>query len=361
MDDGQVYAGVGREIRSIREAAGLQIRDVAQALRIAGFYLEAIEAGRYAELPSPVYVHGFVRSYAGYLQLDCDEMVRRVQLELAPTVITEPLHFPNAPQDQPRPSRTLLLLALALALAVFGFWYLKLDEELMQAPRSDTAPPLQEQRAAESGDEAPPASDVTVTPAETPASMPEPAPEAESEAPQIPSVEELVGKNPPAGEAGNATVEAPVVDKPASPEAAAMLAENVGPVEITTPATVNSIDLGEGRLSGAPAVLSPSLMEPAPSSPPEALAKAPVVLRASSDTWMQVSRANGEVLKSWVMRAGEQYVPPQDETGLKVMVGNAGALTVYVNGAALPVLGRKGEVIRVLPLDIADLKAKFGG
>lgn len=358
VDDGWVYTGVGRDIRSVREAAGLQIRDVAQALRISGAFIEAIEAGRYGELPSPVYVNGFVRSYAGYLQLDCDEMVRRVQLELAPAIITEPLQFPNAPQDQPRPSRTLLLLGLALALAVFGFWYLNV--QFMQARQPDATAPRQEGDLAVSGNEAPPASEISAAPVET---APAPLPESEpiAEAPQIPPLEELVSENPAAGEAGSKTMDSPVVNEAAPQEAEAMLAEDVGPVEITSTATLPSIDLRAAQSDGAPPAPVPQVAEPAPSVLPEALAKAPVVLLASSDTWMQVSRANGEVLKSWVMRAGEQYVPPQDEAGLKVMVGNAGALTVYVDGAALRELGRKGEVIRALPLDGAALKAKFGG
>jgi len=66
-------------------------------------------------------------------------------------------------------------------------------------------------------------------------------------------------------------------------------------------------------------------------------------------------------MRSWVMRAGEQFIPPADQTGLKVMVGNAGALTVFVDGAALRPLGKTGAVIRNVPLDAAGLNAKFGG
>ena len=95
-------------------------------MRIGAYHLEALEAGRYTDLPEAVYVHGFVRSYAGYLKLDPDEMVRRVRLELLPRILPDELHFPAALQDSPKPSRNLLLLALILAVGVIGFWYLNM-------------------------------------------------------------------------------------------------------------------------------------------------------------------------------------------------------------------------------------------
>lgn len=368
VDDGHDYTGVGRDIRLAREATGQHIADVAQALRIAAHYLEAIEGGRFGDLPSAVYSLGFVRSFAGYLRLDADEMVRRVRLELEPVVIvTEPQYAPLAPQDQPRPTRTLLLFALVLAMLVFGLWYLNMDKDVETGQELDpvsgsaemqAGPPVAPEAGA-SKDGATAASVET-----SPPLLSEPPPEAESEAPQIPPIEELVGQDPAADPSWSGTGNEDMQDLAAPDGSAAMLAEEVGPVEITSGTAIPFAELIDGLSDGAPPTLPPSppLVEPAPEPavPDQALSKAPVVLRASSDIWMRVSRANGEVLKSWVMRAGEQYVPPQGEAGLKVMIGNAAALTVYVEGAAMPVLGAKGEVIRALSLDIADLKAKYG-
>ena len=76
---------------------------------------------------------------------------------------------------------------------------------------------------------------------------------------------------------------------------------------------------------------------------------------------MQISQPDGAVLKSWVMRAGEQYVPPAGQTGLTAMIGNAGALKIIIDGAEMPPLGAKGAVVRAVPLDAANLKSRFGG
>lgn len=377
-EDGRELKGVGRDLRGAREAAGKQLKEVTKALHINALFLEAIEAGRYTDLPETVYVYGFVRTYADYLQLDADEMVRRVRLELTPEIIPDELHFPAAPQDAPRPSRNLLLLAMLLGAVVIGFWYLNLGFETAPAP--DVASPPSELQAnqpapapgsgSESGAvEAPPPG---IPPAATPPQAADIAPEPElaSESPLIPPVEELVSRNSPAATTQTETNTNAIPDQAVLNGNDAILAEEILTPEITTSLSVPPVtltDMSEGIIVLGP---SPPLQaEPAPRSAsesaapvqPEQLANGPVVFRASADTWMQVSYANGAVMKSWVMRSGEQFVPPADQPGLKVMIGNAGALNVYVDGAILPPLGAKGVVIRDVPLDAAGLKARFGG
>lgn len=63
-------AGIGDALRSTRERRGLSIAEVAQDTRISPRFLEALEAEQFDELPAPVYVRGFIRSYAAYLKLE---------------------------------------------------------------------------------------------------------------------------------------------------------------------------------------------------------------------------------------------------------------------------------------------------
>ncbi len=353
------YTGVGRHLRAAREAVGQQIADAARALRIGGYHLEALEAGRFADLPEAVYVHGFVRSYADYLKLDPDEMVRRVRLEMLPTIIPDILHFPAAPTDSPTPSRNLLLLALLLVVLVIGFWYLNYNFE----PKPEQDGVLPEQTVQPAMPE--PTSELATAPESAPEIAT--APEMVSESPEIPPVDELVDQNPPATTVTPMepqTAPVPAEAQEAQETTDAILAENIGTPEISPDATprLDTPDIPDENVILAPSPPLKSETPPektAPPEQPEALVNAPVVLRASSDTWMQVSNANGGVLKSWVMRAGEQYVPPVDQAGLKVMVGNAGALGIFVDGVELPPLGAQGAVVRDLPLDAAGLKARL--
>jgi hypothetical protein len=59
----------GRYLAARRQAAGLALRDVASRTKISPMQLQQIEEERYALLPAPVYLRGFVVAYARALGL----------------------------------------------------------------------------------------------------------------------------------------------------------------------------------------------------------------------------------------------------------------------------------------------------
>jgi cytoskeletal protein RodZ len=61
---------IGSTLRNARVQRGLTIDQVAQDTRISARFLEALEAEMFDQLPAPVYVRGFLRSYANYLRVD---------------------------------------------------------------------------------------------------------------------------------------------------------------------------------------------------------------------------------------------------------------------------------------------------
>ena len=63
----EVREGIAQLLKQTRERYGQSLRDVSANLRIRLAYLQAIENGRFRELPGPTYAVGFVRSYAEYL------------------------------------------------------------------------------------------------------------------------------------------------------------------------------------------------------------------------------------------------------------------------------------------------------
>lgn len=71
-------AGIGDALRSTRERRGLSIDQVAQDTRISPRFLEALEAEQFEELPAPVYVRGFIRSYANYLKIEPQPLLDRL-------------------------------------------------------------------------------------------------------------------------------------------------------------------------------------------------------------------------------------------------------------------------------------------
>ncbi len=80
-----------------------------------------------------------------------------------------------------------------------------------------------------------------------------------------------------------------------------------------------------------------------------------LVIRADTMSWVQVRGPNNEALFTRLMAPGETYSVPNRD-GLTLATGNAGGVSVLLDGTALPRLGETGEVKRGLPLDPAALK-----
>jgi cytoskeletal protein RodZ len=71
-------AALGEEFRSAREARGLTVAEVAERLHIRSFYLAAIEDEDWTAIGAPVYVRGFMRTYARFLGIDAESAVARL-------------------------------------------------------------------------------------------------------------------------------------------------------------------------------------------------------------------------------------------------------------------------------------------
>ncbi|USG60698.1 DUF4115 domain-containing protein [Sneathiella marina] len=77
-----------------------------------------------------------------------------------------------------------------------------------------------------------------------------------------------------------------------------------------------------------------------------------VVLRARSETWIEVKPANGAPYLSRVLKPGDVYMAP-DVPNLKMTTGNAGGLEIRVDGNEIASLGGNGTILRDIPL-VAD-------
>src|ERR1700733_9064916 len=68
-------ASLGERLRVAREARGLSLSEVSEQIRIRTVYLAAIEEENWSAIGAPVYVRGFLRTYARFLGLDPEEIV----------------------------------------------------------------------------------------------------------------------------------------------------------------------------------------------------------------------------------------------------------------------------------------------
>jgi len=116
----------GKRLAEARQAQNLSAADVARQLKLSVWQVEALEAGRYQQLPGPIFVRGFIRNYARLVKLDPEELLRAAGDSLPQSVPqreTPPsagIPFPTA--RAPRwPKYAAAAVVIFGALAVYEF------------------------------------------------------------------------------------------------------------------------------------------------------------------------------------------------------------------------------------------------
>jgi len=302
--------GVGALLREVREKSGRDLATAANTLRIRQPYLEAIEDGRFRDLPGATYAIGFVRGYADYLGLDGNEIVRRFKQENADLARTGQLVFPAAVSENSIPTSTLLALAVVAAGITYGAWHWyqgRQDSAVEPIPEVPDRMTSQLHQPDNSGNEiTPPAATAPDQPGSTAMTIqPAPAAPAVALAPAAP------------------------VAAPAPPESAAPIQKAEAPAPVPAKVKDKPLDLPVAEIGGE---------------------KGRVLLRADEDCWIKIRDASGVVVASRLMHKGDTFAP-HTRAGLSMTVGNAGALTVLVDGKPTSSLGGLGMVRHDVPLD----------
>jgi cytoskeletal protein RodZ len=76
-------ATVGEQLKAAREAQRLTVTQVADMTKIRSDHIRAIDSGNYDVFSAPVYIRGFVRTYATALKLDTNVVLAQLNAELA--------------------------------------------------------------------------------------------------------------------------------------------------------------------------------------------------------------------------------------------------------------------------------------
>lgn len=78
-------ASVAEQLQQGRESQHLTIAQVGEITKIRSDHLRALEVGDFEVFSAPVYIRGFVRSYATLLKLDVPKVMAQLDAELAQT------------------------------------------------------------------------------------------------------------------------------------------------------------------------------------------------------------------------------------------------------------------------------------
>src|SRR5918998_2595065 len=83
-EGGDPHPRIGAALREERERQGLTLEDLEARTKIRTRYLRALENEDWDILPGPTYVRGFLRTYAGTLGLDAEDLVDDYREEFEP-------------------------------------------------------------------------------------------------------------------------------------------------------------------------------------------------------------------------------------------------------------------------------------
>jgi cytoskeletal protein RodZ len=159
-------ATVAEQLRTAREAQKLTVHQIADITKIRTDHLRALEDGNFDLFVAPVYIRGFVRTYAGLLKLNVPQVMSALEGELSRTEkFSEPPRFSAPPRGvldlvMLQLSRvnwrvaSLVLVVLA-GLAVLASIYLVWRRHRTHDPLSGLPPAVYRTPGKDSGDTLP--------------------------------------------------------------------------------------------------------------------------------------------------------------------------------------------------------------
>jgi cytoskeleton protein RodZ len=111
-------ASLGAYLRSLREAKGGSLEDMARSTRVGIRHLEALEEERLGDLPSPVFVRGFIRAYCSFLRENPEPALSSYEELAGSRAATQAASAPPRPRNTWASSSLVVGLVLLVVLGV---------------------------------------------------------------------------------------------------------------------------------------------------------------------------------------------------------------------------------------------------
>jgi cytoskeleton protein RodZ len=328
-------ATAGAMLRAARNAQGMHIAALAATIKVQQRKLESLEADRYDELPDPAFARALAQTMCRVLKIDPVPVLAKLPQPRMPSLETPVGMGGGQAFDSPRMGFSsvseidipallghpafwgpVLILAGALLLWKLPAGVLQWDRKPAAATAAAPEPAPVQAPLAGTTPAAP-------GPGATPSLATAPMPQADAAAGPAAGSVVLPGQAPPAAAtlpvvaAAVAPVAAPAVVPAVVPAVAPAVAPTLAPVVAPAPAAQNVLDKAPPRAGAAAAVSSAT--------------GGTIMLRAQSESWVEVIDAQGQVLIHRSLGVGEN-VGLNGQPPFRVRVGNVAATEVFYRG-----------------------------
>ncbi len=306
----QLPAATG--IRQARLNKGLSLETLASVLKVTPAKLEALESGRYDELPDLAFARALAKTVCRYLGLDPATVLSTFP-SIQPVDLSSSDHKGVPFKDSKARLNLDVASSMPFKLELKAQWLVPMGILLaalavyLVPAQNSWFQGLSERLASWS----------------TKVASPEEAPQvaASSAAPALPP--ELVQQNASAAEVASSEVQEPVLAS--APMASA---SDLSPARQAASAGASSPAVG-----GA-AVLGASASSPVAAAPMASTISAPVALLAAEPAWVEVKDASGAKVLSRQLLAGES-ASVGGQAPFSVKIGNAAAVKLSYQGQAV--------------------------
>ena len=333
---------IGQALKAEREKSNILLQDIAEQTRLSHANLTALEAGDFESLPGIGYIPGYIRNYCKAVGIDSAPHIASFK-SLSDDVTKKPEYSFPVQALVPRVAGSMLaMFAVLIGLAVYVGWTvltynLAPDDELIASSISkpEKLAALVETEVKQFDQPTQPSTEAEITEKATdgdPNYRPEPITAQQKAEMKLVEVEQFS-----------------LLSQPEVMPNATVLESESSTEKTRTALSVLEYPAETAPLSYAETKFDQALTGVAA----RATARIPekeVIIKATASAWIEVTRANGEVLVTKLMRDGDELaLSTIDE--LFLSTGNAGGLRLEMVNMAAFDAGQTGEILRDLRLN----------
>jgi len=320
---------VSQTLRRVREQQKISREEAAQRTHIPLSYLLLLEgekpdtSRRPPLLPDPFYLIPYLQRYASFLDIDANSAVAHFTNELQDIQTrqekTDAFDQPHprlgpVPQRSRAISLSIVLASILVTLALIGQYSdLSINSHQLGNPVLDS-----------------PSTALF---------------EKNSQPPTSPDQPEAV---PSPSQSSSSVHTSPSLTRAEEPQAST-LDNNL---EVSSPISSQLKQTDNAGIASSAETIATSLSSTTPSNAPPSNPRHHLLIQAKETTWIRVL-IEGQSPREMILKPGQSAEWTSD-TGFSLTLGNAGGVTLTMDGQELPILGKSGQVIRNIRLPFAS-------